>query len=211
MTGLGSYEKERGIFTEFGSGIRQQDHILAEFVGACAAVNIRYDTAIFENRFIVGGVVEQLVGAAMRAVGIRIDNIAKTSRGVDLISRDHECGFSVKSQFKKGQEIRLTNTMGRSGAEAKWDHPTIFVIAGVGVGYADPELVSTGLVSRSDALVLRLNALYELWDESPRYLIPCAIHAKPNASGMSRVASDVVAQDILIEFKNLLIHYQPER
>jgi len=206
-----AFEGERRFFADYKSGIEDTSVVLDEFLAACRAVNLRFDTAIYENRFIVGGVVEQLVGASMRSVGCEIDNVAKTSRGVDLSSSTLDVGFSVKAQFKKGPEIRLVNTMGGSGANAVWTHATIFVIVGVGIGYADPDLVISGLVPRSDVLTLKVSALSELWASRKQYLIQCDIPAKPAKSSHSRVASDVVAQDIMIDFKNLLVHYRPER
>ena len=206
-----AFESERRLFADYKSGIEDTSVVLDEFLAACRAVNLRFDTAIYENRFIVGGVVEQLVGASMRSVGCEIDNVAKTSRGVDLSSPTLDLSFSVKAQFKKGPEIRLVNTMGGSGANAVWTHATIFVIVGVGIGYADPDLVISGLVPRSDVLTLKVSALAELWASQKQYLIQCDIPAKPAKSSHSRVASDVVAQDIMIDFKNLLVHYRPER
>lgn len=81
----------------------------------------------------------------------------------------------------------------------------------IGVGYADPEIASQGLMPRSDALTFLIVSLKELWMTSPEYLMKCDVSAKPDASRNSRVASDVVTQDILIEFENLPAHYQPER
>jgi hypothetical protein len=101
--------------------------------------------------------------------------------------------------------------MGGSGATAVWDHATIFIVVGIGIGYADPDLTSRGLVARSDVLVLKTDTLRELWAANPMYLIACDVPAKPDDSGLSRVASDVVAQDIMIDFRNLLTHYRPER
>ena len=202
---------ERQIFSEFKIGLEKKPVILDEFLAACRAVNVRFDTAIYENRFIVGGVVEQLLGASMRAVGCDVDNVAKTSRGVDLSLPTLDVGFSVKAQFKKGPEIRLVNTMGGSGASAEWTHATIFVIVGVGIGYADPDLVTSGLVPRSDVLTLKTSALAEMWATQKGFLIQCDVPAKPVKSSHTRVASDVVAQDIMIEFKNLQVHYRPER
>lgn len=202
---------ERQIFSDFKVGLEKKPVILDEFLAACRAVNVRFDTAIYENRFIVGGVVEQLLGASMRAVGCDVDNVAKTSRGVDLSLPTLDVGFSVKAQFKKGPEIRLVNTMGGSGASAEWTHATIFVIVGVGIGYADPDLVTSGLVPRSDVLTLKTSALAEMWATQTGFLIQCDVPAKPIKSSHTRVASDVVAQDIMIEFKNLQVHYRPER
>ena len=206
-----TFNNEREIFSDFKSGLQDNLVVLEEFLAACRAVNLRFDTSIYENRFIVGGVVEQLLGASMRAVGCDIDNVAKTSRGVDLASSTLDAGFSVKAQFKKGAEIRLVNTMGRSGASAVWAHATIFVIVGIGIGYADPGLILNGLVPRNDVLTLKSSSLAELWAAHSQYLIQCDVPAKPKKSNQSRVASDVVAQDIMIDFKNLLIHYRPER
>jgi hypothetical protein len=101
--------------------------------------------------------------------------------------------------------------MGGSGATAEWTHATIFVIVGVGIGYADPGLVTTGLVPRSDVLTLKTSSLAEMWATQTDFLIQCDVPAKPLKSSHSRVASDVVAQDIMIEFKNLQLHYRPER
>ena len=206
-----AFSVERDFFSEFKAGLDKKPVVLDEFLAACRAVNVRFDTAIYENRFIVGGVVEQLLGASMRAVGCDIDNVAKTSRGVDLSLPTLDVGFSVKAQFKRGPEIRLVNTMGGSGASAEWTHATIFVIVGVGIGYADPDLVKSGLVPRSDVLTLKTSALAEMWATQTGFLIQCDVPAKPVKSRHTRVASDVVAQDIMIEFKNLQVHYRPER
>lgn len=206
-----AFSVERNFFSEFKAGLDKKPVVLDEFLAACRAVNVRFDTAIYENRFIVGGVVEQLLGASMRAVGCDIDNVAKTSRGVDLSLPTLDGGFSVKAQFKRGPEIRLVNTMGGSGASAEWTHATIFVIVGVGIGYADPDLVTSGLVPRSDVLTLKTSALAEMWATQTGFLIQCDVPAKPMKSSHTRVASDVVAQDIMIEFENLQVHYRPER
>jgi hypothetical protein len=206
-----SFESERQLFFDFKSGLERNSVVLEEFLGACEQVNLRFDTGIYENRFIVGGVVEQLLGASMRAVGCNIDNVAKTRRGVDLLSPALGLGLSVKAQFKKGPEIRLVNTMGGSGADVVWAHATIFVVVGVGIGYADPDLVSNGLIARSDVLTLKIDSLKKLWSTYPKYLIDCDVPSKPAKSSQSRVASDVVAQDIMIDFTNLISHYRPER
>lgn len=206
-----AFSVERQIFSEFKAGLEKKPVVLDEFLAACRTVNVRFDTAIYENRFIVGGVVEQLLGASMRAVGCDVDNVAKTRRGVDLSSPTLDVGFSVKAQFKRGPDIRLVNTMGGSGASAEWTHATIFVIVGVGIGYADPGLVTSGLVPRSDVLTLKTSALAEMWATQTQFLIQCDVPAKPMKSSHTRVASDVVAQDIMIEFKNLQVHYRPER
>ena len=206
-----TFDVERQLFGEFKAGIEKKPMVLDEFLAACRAVNVRFDTAIYENRFIVGGVVEQLLGATMRAVGCDIDNVAKTSRGVDLSSPTLDVGFSVKAQFKRGPEIRLVNTMGGSGATAEWTHATIFVIVGTGIGYADPGLITSGLVPRSDVLTLRTSALADFWSTQSGFLIECDVPTKPEKSSHTRVASDVVAQDIMIEFENLQLHYRPER
>jgi hypothetical protein len=205
------FDLERKIFKDFKILIDSSANVLDEFLAACRAVNLRYDTKIYENRFIVGGVVEQLLGASMRAVGLEVDNIAKSSRGVDLLFPSLEVGLSVKAQFKRGSEIRLVNTMGGSGASVVWNHATVFVIVGIGIGYADPEVLSEGLSARSDALTLRISALQELWELNPEYLIKCDVPSKAQNSDLSRVASDVIAQDIMIEFKSLLRHFRPER
>jgi hypothetical protein len=206
-----AFDVERQIFSEFRAGIEVNPVVLDEFLAACRAVNARFDTAIYENRFIVGGVVEQLLGASMRAVGCDIDNVAKTNRGIDLSVPALDAGFSVKAQFKRSTDIRLVNTMGGSGASAEWAHATIFVIVGVGIGYADPGLVTSGLVPRSDVLTLKTSALADMWATKPDFLIQCDVPSKPMKSSHTRVASDVVAQDIMIEFKNLQVHYRPER
>ena len=88
-----AFSVERQIFSEFKAGLEKKPVVLAEFLAACRTVNVRFDTAIYENRFIVGGVVEQLLGASMRAVGCDIDNVAKTRRGVDLSSPTLDVGF----------------------------------------------------------------------------------------------------------------------
>ena len=50
-----AFSVERQIFSEFKAGLEKKPVVLDEFLAACRTVNVRFDTAIYENRFIIGG------------------------------------------------------------------------------------------------------------------------------------------------------------
>ncbi len=62
-----TFLRERKGFQQFRTGFV---NIERDFIQALRKLHLRYDTAIRENRFVVGGATEIVLGAAMRACGV---------------------------------------------------------------------------------------------------------------------------------------------
>lgn len=57
------FENERGAFAAFRGGLEQNAQLRGEYLAATRAAVGRYNTSIYENRFVVGGVIERLTAA----------------------------------------------------------------------------------------------------------------------------------------------------
>lgn len=106
---------------------------------AISRVYWTYDTRLRENRSTVGGVVEYIVGAALRACGIPVRHRGIIDSDIDLRLEDGRGGYSLKAIFK-GSGTRLVNTMGARASRERWAFATLFLVSGIGVIYADPQL-----------------------------------------------------------------------
>lgn len=189
------YESERGAFEKLKS-VTESDLILkSDLENAFSAVLTRYATKIYENRFLVGGVSEVILVSALRAVGIPAEDIAAQDERFDIrIPGGH---LSVKGHFSQGaSDIRLINVLGES-SRSEWDTGTLFVIAGTGIGYADPELLPGSTHRVSDAVVLRYRKLREFLSEQTQFLIACQIPYTLADVERSELASRTVAREIL--------------
>jgi hypothetical protein len=169
--------------------------VLDEIIRALGIFISEYGTSVRENRFIVGGGTERIIATAMRCVGI---NEAR-ARGLDANEEDIVVGnyrISVKASFTGGrQQIRLINTLG--DAVRVWITATIFVLANVGIGYADPELLPGVDRRTSDAVVLPRTPLDRLHAEQPQWLLQCDIPRNPTDAAQMRAASEAVTSEIL--------------
>jgi|LakMenEpi03Aug12_release.lakeMendotaPanAssembly.Ray.scaffolds.fasta_scaffold367868_2 hypothetical protein len=202
------YESEREFFLDFKRLLGVDAELVSEIEGALSEVHLRYDTKVWENRFIAGGVTEQVVGSAARRLGLEVANAGKQNQGFDLQLPGGE-GISLKAVFgKPNSQIRLINALG-SGTRV-WVDATIFPIATIGIGYADPDL-TPGLTSSSgDALVIKGRDLVDFWESNPRWLIDF-VNVPPKASGgNTSVASDVIAFDLFQRFPGLMDGFKPE-
>ena len=189
------YDPHRQIFLRFRQGLEDSPDVLDEIIRALGIFISEYGTSVRENRFIVGGGTERIIATAMRCVGI---NQAR-ARGLDADEEDIVVGnhrISVKASFTGGrQQIRLINTLGDS--VRVWDTATIFVLANVGIGYADPDLLPGVDRRTSDAVVLPRAPLDELHAELPQWLLQCDIPRNPTDSAQLRAASEAVTTEIL--------------
>ncbi|MXY47449.1 MAG: hypothetical protein F4Y44_10835 [Chloroflexi bacterium] len=169
--------------------------MLDEIIRALGILIGEYGTSVRENRFIVGGGTERILTTAMRCVGVT--NARARGLGVDeedIVVGQHQ--ISVKASFTGGrQQIRLINTLGDS--VRRGDTATIFVLANVGIGYADPDILPDADRSTSDAVVLPRAPLDNLHTEQPQWLLPCDIPANPTDSAQLRAASEAVTMEIL--------------
>ena len=176
-----------------------------EFEAALKRLVETYDTAIHENRFVVGGATEMLLCAWMRAMGLqcRPRSILRTDLEVESVA------FSVKANFAASSSIRLINVLGDSPS-AHWEEPVLVLLAGAGLFYVDPELVSQqSLRRKADVLELKTAAVRNL--KETEWHLPLAVPHKPRAATASRVASHDVARSVLQSIQStVLISHFPE-
>ena len=197
-----SFANERQVFSALQESMRADAELRQDVEKAFDLLLQRYSTSIRENRFIVGGVAERIVAATFRAMNLKSYNLGLVVEGADL--QVGTAKFSLKGMFSRSKgDVRLVNVMGPS-TTAEWVHATIFMISGLGFGYADPHLIPSDQVRRtSDALVLRYNTLRALWDERPNLLIPLSLPVSRADVAGSEVASRLVADQILRSTKRL--------
>lgn len=158
----------------------------------------RYNTTIYENRFIVGGAVEVFTYALLRSVGINCTLYSEQTKSGDILLPNDK-KLSIKSSFKGVASIRLLNKQG--SGDRVWNTATLFVVAGVGMIFGAPDMVAPDAVKDvSDAVVLKRAALQNLID-NPLNVIEMEIFQKPptEMTGFSHKASTAVAKQILFE------------
>ncbi len=93
------FEIERNCFKHLRENLSNEAK--AEYETGVKHLVERYNTAIYENRFTVGGVVEVFTLALMRATGIEIEGCGSEAQGGDLILPNGRM-FSLKSSFTRG-------------------------------------------------------------------------------------------------------------
>lgn len=195
------YEQERTVFRLFKTELERNEVLRSEVESAIEVLLSEYNTTIHENRFVVGGVLERIIGAAMRAAGIDATNVGKVNPRIDISVPGAE-GFSVKGGFTGAGPIRLINVLG-GGVGGGWREATIFVLTGIGIGYADPELLPEATVSSGDAVLLKRRNLTEFLARQPEYLLRCEIAQKSADLEHTRMASEAVAHELLERFPTL--------
>jgi len=212
------FAQQRRFFGDYRDLLGRSHPLRREVIEAIATVLRLYNTAVWENRFIVGGVVEQIIGSSARALGFAVRNAGKSNQGYDLqLSGDPVVGISVKGAFakKQGGTINLINLRKKDGqltqAEAakRWSSATIFVIAGVGIGYADHEQIPDLVISTADAIQIKGEDLVSWWRSNPEWLIDADVPVKPKGPTV-RVASDAVSLDVFADFSQLGAHWERE-
>ncbi len=208
------FTNERAFFMLYKEALESDLVLLAEIVAAVDAVLTRYNTTVWENRFIVGGVVEQIIGASARALGLEVQNAGKQNQGYDLeLEGPSGVGISIKGVFATTNGLHnLVNVRSSSNdrdLRERWSTATIFVMSEVGIGYTDPRFGAGFLNTTSDALQISGRSLKAWWNENPEWLIDAPIPKKPVGPAM-RVASDAVSFDIFSDFDRLKRSWRPE-
>ena len=192
------FQEERDCFSHLKASI--DNKAKAEYeLGVNNLIN-RYNTAIYENRFTVGGVVEVFTLALMRSTRIKIDDCGSEAHGGDLILPTGKM-FSVKSSFTKSGGVILINTRGDSGT--KWSTATLFVLSNVGIVYGDPSMVTDDDLKRNrDNLEIR-RATLKRFAQDMSNVIPMNIDLKPSADmvAFSSKASHLIARELMKELK----------
>ena len=192
-----TYTAERRAFSRLKSDCSEESKL--EYESAIAVLIERYNTTIYENRFIVGGAVEVFTFALLRSVGLDCTLYGDQAKSGDILLPNDK-KLSVKGAFTGGAtDIRLLNKQG--GGERYWDTATLFVISEVGIIYGTPDMVSGDDVEDvSDAVVLRRRGLLSLMkDENNVFEMNICKKPPTEMTGFSLKASTAVAKQILVE------------
>lgn len=195
-----TYNYERRVFERLKTDCSTEAKM--EYELAFDTLLSRYNTAIHENRFIVGGAVEVFTYALLCTVGIDCTLYADQSKSGDiLLPQDRK--LSVKGTFTGGaSDVKLINKLG--GGDRRWQTATLFVISEVGIVYGSPEMVSEEHVKDvKDGVILKRQGVVELIDNSQN-VFPMELPRKPptEMTGFSHKASSAVARQIMWEMQS---------
>lgn len=194
------YNAERRAFDRLRSDCSADSK--SEYEAAISILVERYNTTIYENRFVVGGAVEVFTYALLRSVGLDCTLYGDQAKSGDILLPNDK-KLSVKGTFTGGaSDIRLMNKQG--GGERIWDTATLFVISNVGIVYGTPEMVDPGYIQDAhDAVVLKRRGLQSIMNERAN-VFEMDIRQKPptEMTGFSHKASTAVAKQILFEMKS---------
>ncbi len=190
-----SFNSERRAFATLLECYSQD--ALDEYVTAIRTLLERYNTTIYENRFVVGGAVEIFTCALLRTTGLAVNLYAAEEKSGDLLLPQGK-HLSVKGSFAGGpQDVKLINQLG--SGERAWDTATLFVISEVGIVYGDPGLVAAEHIKQTaDGVVLKRAAIKALIEDTNNVLA-ADIPRKPptQMTGFSHKASAAVARQVL--------------
>jgi len=205
------YDLERDRFSQFRNEIARQPDVKTAMEQAIQEIFGRYDTRVRENRFVVGGVIEHIVGAAIRACHVPVRHRGLTTIDVDLVFEDVQGGYSVKSIFR-ATATRLVNVLsGEAPTRDRWRAATLFLVGG-GIVYADPDLqwwrvnMDRCIRPRTDALEVRRDCVEEFAQRNPQWAIACNFPAGRGGSVGRSIASADVAAQILRSYPVLFSH-----
>jgi len=198
-----AFEAERLAFSKLKETVDNNSQLRSDIETALQQLLKQYNTTIRENRFIVGGVVEVILCTSLRAARIEAADVGISEQRADIVIPQGR--FSVKGHFSGTGNIRLINVLGES-SHTEWDTATIFVLSGVGIGYADPELLPNAVRRTSDALLLRFSSIRTFLEKNPKYLIVCQVPAATIGHDSDKLVSRLVAREILKQTKILKEH-----
>jgi hypothetical protein len=121
-----------------------------------------------------------------------VDNAGAHRQAYDLeISPNYGLSVKYSSSIGRSARIRLTNSQGAVGV---WATGTIFVLAGVGIGYADAGLVPGATVHAGDlkSLDVAVQPLLQLWDR------PLAVTMGPAPAWLSSIPTPAPRPDLFV-------------
>lgn len=184
-------------FSAFRGGITPA--LRREVEGALNELVYEYSPTNRENRFVVGGAVERIIAAAMRAAGVPVGNLGHDGLGADVgvyAAHLRDDVLSLKATFQASTTYRLVNFLGTS--ELRDVHPTMFIQPNVGLvlGHSGHPLIANNISLRDDAIVLPSRCVKEHALKNPEWQIALDVPINPRATA-SKVASEEVAKAIL--------------
>jgi hypothetical protein len=195
----------RSCFGRFRIALQSRAALRLDVEQAFAGLLGRYSTSIRENRFVVGGVAEIILGTALAAAGIPTVAVGHDAREADLLLMG-TVRVSVKASLQASHgAIRLINVLGTS-ADTTWDVPLLVIASGLGVGYADPVLLPEATRRRPDVLELPFGRLRALWRAQPEYLCGMSVPVALQDPARSEVASRALAREIIRASPSLAQH-----
>ncbi|HEY4473670.1 MAG TPA: hypothetical protein VI957_00715 [Candidatus Paceibacterota bacterium] len=198
-----SYPVARATFSSFRAKLEKDGGLRSQLESAVKMLRSSYNTAIYENRFIVGGALEHIMVAAFNGAGIPAQHVGRGDTRVDVLvtSEREDAGYSVKASFST-LSARLINTMGNKNPE--WKEPSLFLFSGVGIVYADPELLPEATIHGDGVLTLDGKKMRAYITSHPEYVL-AIIFDKPKTGKIasSKTASEDVARNIVHNFPKL--------
>lgn len=197
-----NFQAERAAFRKLKQSVEDDPELKHELETAFRELLTRFATTIYENRFVVGGAIEVILLAALRASGIEARDVGAEETRIDI--RIPTGGFSVKGHFSNSGDVRLINVLGDSEQTA-WKEATLFVLYGIGIGYADPKLLEDQNAVRrtKDAIVIRYSVLRGFFSQNSEWLIQCEIPQALQNRNESELVSRTVAREILAKTPKL--------
>lgn len=197
-----NFQAERATFKQFKQSVEGDPELKHELETAFRELLTRFATTIYENRFVVGGAIEVILLASLRASGIDAQDVGGKETRIDI--RIPDGGFSVKGHFSNSGDVRLINVLGDSERTA-WNEATLFVLYGIGIGYADPKLLEDQNAVRrtKDAIVIKYSVLRRFFSQNPEWLIKCEIPQALQNRSESELVSRTVAREILAKTPKL--------
>lgn len=204
------YKNAREVFRLFKVAFEGDITLQKEFLDAISRLLTEYNTTIYENRFVVGGAIEYILVAAFNALdSVRAKHIGKFNDRLDIEAgkkddREKTAHYSIKGVFASPGDIRLINVLGEGG-NAEWKEPTIFVLAGIGIVYADYLILPEATRKTGDALVLVRQSFRKYLEARSEFLIDIKIPHKSGERDLSesKTASEDVARVLLRKYKKL--------
>ncbi|MCR4425018.1 MAG: hypothetical protein NUW23_02350 [Firmicutes bacterium] len=206
------FDLERREFLKFRDRLTSLPDVRDQMERAIEEVFWDYDTALRENRFVVGGAIEFIVGAALRACDVRVRHKGALKTDLDLILEENEkSGYSLKAVLK-ATNTRLINVMGAAPTLERWLTATIFLLSGVGLVYADPAIDWWALRGRQhvkvadDALEVSRKSIEAYAKANPGWLAPCllpGLEERKKRLRPARTASADVAAQVLYHYPAL--------
>ena len=194
---MSKYIEERRVFDLLKA--RCSDEARKSYESAIKNLLENYNTTIYENRFLVGGVVEIFTYALLYSVGVRCQLHGGQGRSGDLLLPQGQM-LSIKGVFTGGVgTVKLINQLGEG--ERYWEVATFFVVSGIGIIFGAPDMVEGEHVHKvGDGVQLSRIGLRILAD-NPHNVISMNIVKKPATAlaEESKKASDSVARSILRE------------
>jgi hypothetical protein len=192
-----SFNKSRLLFKEIKRRIENKKYKpnVLEFEKAVQKLVEEYNTANWENRFVVGGALEILFCALLKSLGFQCKWLKEARYDVKV----NKMKFSLKSNFVGSGDIRLINILGDE--KATWEEPTLFFISSLGICYADPQMNLRTKHTR-DALVINTREIKNLVKNHNEWLISISIPRKSRSPKEAKTASYDVARSILEEINS---------